>query len=302
MTRIRLVRITLIVAVVLLGSLTIATTPAHAADVWQPKTPPLSTRWTGLVGPNNALPEYPRPQLAREKWLNLNGLWGYTGRPAKAGATAPPPERDYREQILVPFPTESALSGIQRHDDQMWYRKVFEIPRDWDNQHVLLHFGAVDQIATVWVNNKQVARHEGGYTEFSADVTSALRPSGPQELTVRVEDRNERGGFAVGKQRYNPAGLFYTGASGIWQTVWMEPVPAAHIEKLDITTDLTSFTVTPRVSGAGDQRAEVVVSKPGGEVVARASGKPGATLRLWCRPRICGRPKIRTSMILRRGW
>lgn len=280
MTRVRLVRITLTVAVVLLGSLTIAATPAHAADVWQPKTPPLSTRWTGLVGPNNALPEYPRPQLAREKWLNLNGLWGYTGRPAKAGATAPPPESDYREQILVPFPTESALSGIQRHDDQMWYRKVFEIPRDWDNRHVLLHFGAVDQIATVWVNNKQVARHEGGYTEFSADVTSALRPSGPQELTVRVEDRNERGGFAVGKQRYNPAGLFYTGASGIWQTVWMEPVPAAHIDKLDITTDLTSFTVTPRVSGAGDQRAEVVVSKPSGEVVARASGKPGATLRL----------------------
>ncbi|ORB66999.1 glycoside hydrolase family 2 protein [Mycolicibacterium tusciae] len=280
MTRIRLVRITLTVAAVLLGSITIATTPAHAADVWQPKTPPLSTRWTALVGPNNALPEYPRPQLARKKWLNLNGLWGYTGRPAKAGATTPPPERDYREQILVPFPTESALSGIQRHDDQMWYRKVFEIPRDWDNRHVLLHFGAVDQIATVWVNNKQVARHEGGYTEFSADVTSALRPSGRQELTVRVEDRNERGGFAVGKQRYNPAGLFYTGASGIWQTVWMEPVPVAHIEKLDITPDLASFTVTPRVSGASDQRAEVVVSKPGGEVVARASGKPGATLRV----------------------
>jgi hypothetical protein len=280
MTRIRLVRITLTVAAVLLGSITIATTPAHAADVWQPKTPPLSTRWTALVGPNNALPEYPRPQLARKKWLNLNGLWGYTGRPAKAGATTPPPESDYREQILVPFPTESALSGIQRHDDQMWYRKVFEIPRDWDNRHVLLHFGAVDQIATVWVNNKQVARHEGGYTEFSADVTSALRPSGRQELTVRVEDRNERGGFAVGKQRYNPAGLFYTGASGIWQTVWMEPVPVAHIEKLDITPDLASFTVTPRVSGASDQRAEVVVSKPGGEVVARASGKPGATLRV----------------------
>ncbi len=145
---------------------------------------------------------------------------------------------------------------------------------------MLLHFGAVDQIATVWVNNKQVAHHEGGYTEFSADITSALRPSGPQELTVRVEDRNETGAFAVGKQRNNPAGLFYTGASGIWQTVWMEPVPTAHIDKLDITPDLTSFSVTPRVSGTSDQRAEVVVSKPGGEVVARASGKPGATLRL----------------------
>lgn len=268
------------VGVALLGSIAIVNAPANAADVWQPKTPPLSTRWTQLVGPNNALPEYPRPQLSRTKWLNLNGLWSYTGRPAKAGATAPPPADAYREQILVPFPTESALSGVQRHDDQMWYRKVFEVPDDWDNQQVLLHFGAVDQMATVWVNNKQVARHVGGYTEFSADITSALRPSGPQELTVRVEDRNEKGAVAVGKQRYNPAGLFYTGASGIWQTVWMEPVPTARIDKLDITPNLTSFSVTPRVSGTSDQRTEVVVSKPGGKVVARASGKPGATLRL----------------------
>jgi hypothetical protein len=275
---VRLARIAVAVGVALLGSIVIVNAPAHAADVWQPKKPPLSTRWTPLVGPNNALPEYPRPQLSRTKWLNLNGLWGYTGRPAKAAAAAPA-QGEYREQILVPFPTESALSGVQRHDDQMWYRKVFEVPGDWDDQ-VLLHFGAVDQIATVWVNNKQVARHVGGYTEFSADITSALRPSGPQELTVRVEDRNEKGPFAVGKQRYNPAGLFYTGASGIWQTVWMEPVPTSYIDKLDVTGDLTSFTVTPRVSGATDQRTEVVVSKPDGQVVARASGKPGATLRL----------------------
>ncbi len=277
---VRLARTAVAMGVALLGSLAIVNAPANAADVWQPKKPPLSTRWTPLVGPNNALPEYPRPQLARAKWLNLNGLWGYTGRPASAGTTAPPAEREYRDQILVPFPTESALSGIGRHDDQMWYRKVFQVPDDWDDQQVLLHFGAVDQIATVWVNNRQVARHEGGYTEFSADITSALRPSGPQELVVRVDDRNEKGAFAVGKQRYHPAGLFYTGASGIWQTVWLEPVPRAYIDKLDVTPDLTSFTVTPRVSGATDQRTEVVVSRPGGDVVARASGKPGATLRL----------------------
>ena len=186
----------------------------------------------------------------------------------------------YDEQILVPYPTESALSGIQRHDDQMWYRKVFQVPGTWRGQRVLLHFGAVDQIATVWVNNQKVAYHEGGYTEFSADITSALRWSGSQEITVRVEDRNEANPFPVGKQRNGPDGLFYTGASGIWQTVWMEPVPAAHIDKLDITPDLTGFTVTPRVSGTSDQRAEVVVSKPGGEEVARSSGKPGQALRV----------------------
>jgi beta-galactosidase/beta-glucuronidase len=254
--------------------------PAHAADVWQPKVPPLATPWTHLVGPNNALPDYPRPQLSRARWQTLNGLWGYTGRPAAAAQATPPKTADFREQILVPFPTESALSGIQRHDEQMWYRKDFQVPADWNGQHVLLHFGAVDQIATVWVNNQKVAYHEGGYTEFSADISSALRPSGPQELTVRVEDRNETGAFAVGKQRNNPAGLFYTGASGIWQTVWMEPVPVTHIDKLDITPDLTSFTVTPKISGAARVRSEVTVYESTGRQVARVVGAPGERLRV----------------------
>jgi beta-galactosidase/beta-glucuronidase len=137
------------------------------------------------------------------------------------------------------------------------------------------------------VNNQQVAYHEGGYTEFSADITGALR-TGTQQLTVRVEDRNESNPFPVGKQRNRPKGLFYTGSSGIWQTVWMEPVRTAHIDKLDITSDLTGFTITPRVSGTSDQRAEVVVSKPGGASAVVRSGPPGAPLhvpvpnpRLW---------------------
>lgn len=279
LTVVRLIRLA-VVALVLSAAIAMVNTPAHAADVWQPKTPPLSTPWTHLVGPNNALPEYPRPQLARSRWQNLNGLWGYTGRPAQTATSAAPPAADYREQILVPYPTESALSGIQRHDDQMWYRKDFQVPADWSGQHVLLHFGAVDQVATVWVNNQKVAYHEGGYTEFSADITSALRPSGTQELTVRVEDRNEANTFAVGKQRNGPAGLFYTGASGIWQTVWMEPVSTTHVEKLEVTPDLTSFTVTPKVSGAGHVRTEIVVSQPSGEEVARSTGTPGQTVRI----------------------
>ncbi len=254
--------------------------PANAVVAWQPKTPPLSTPWTHLVGPNNALPEYPRPQMARTRWLNLNGVWGYTGRSESTALAAPPSADAYHEQILVPYPTESALSGIQRHDDQMWYRKVFKLPATWPRQRVLLHFGAVDQIATVWVNNQQVAHHEGGYTEFSADITRALRYPGTQEITVRVEDRNESNPFPVGKQRNSPGGLFYTGASGIWQTVWVEPVRAAHIDKLDITPDLTSLTVTPRVSGTRNERAMVVVSEPGGAVVSVSSGKAGQAIRL----------------------
>ncbi|WP_420865804.1 glycoside hydrolase family 2 protein [Mycolicibacterium holsaticum] len=278
--RLRLIRLGVVCATLMTVVATVGTAPAHAAEAWQRKRPPLSTPWTHLVGPNNALPEYPRPQLVRQRWHNLNGLWGYTGRSGADTLTAPPAADEYDEKILVPYPTESALSGIERHDDQMWYRKTFEVPGTWRGQRVLLHFGAVDQIATVWVNGQQVAHHEGGYTAFSADITGALRWSGSQELTVRVEDRNEANPFPVGKQRNRPGGLFYTGASGIWQTVWMEPVRAAHIEKLDITSDLTGFTITPRVSADTDGIAEVVVHQPDGKEVARVSGDAGQSLRV----------------------
>ena len=266
-------------AFALLAVLMTVDAPANAVVSWQqPKAPPLSTPWTHLVGPDNALPEYPRPQMARKQWLNLNGVWDYTGRPD--GNPTPPSPNDYTERILVPYPTESALSGIQRHDDQMWYRKVFKLPSSWRGQNVLLHFGAVDQIATVWVNNQEVAHHEGGFTEFSADITKALRFPGTQVITVRVDDRNETNPFPVGKQRNKPSGLFYTGSSGIWQTVWIEPVRPAHIDKLDITPDLTSLTVTPRVSGTKNEQVEIVVSEPGGAAVSMASGKAGQTVRL----------------------
>jgi hypothetical protein len=254
--------------------------PANAMVAWRPKTPALTTPWTHLVGPDNALPEYPRPQMARKRWLNLNGVWDYTGRSGQGALAAPPPPNEYRERILVPYPPESALSGVQRHDDQMWYRKFFKLPSAWVGRNVLLHFGAVDQIATVWVNGQEVAHHEGGYTEFSADITKALRWPGSQEITVRVEDRNESNPFPVGKQRNTPKGLFYTGSSGIWQTVWIEPVRPAHVDKLDITQDLTSLTVTPRVSGTRNEHAEVVVSAPGGGVVSISSAKAGQAVRL----------------------
>ncbi len=237
-TRWTTLRRTATVALAMVAAMTFVNAPAHAAEAWQRQSPPpLATPpWTHLVGPNNALPEYPRPQMARARWMNLNGVWAYTGRSADEALTSAPALRDYDEKILVPYPTESALSGVKRHDDQMWYRKSFQLPGTWRGQRVLLHFGAVDQTATVWVNNRRVAHHEGGYTAFSADITDALRWSGPQEIVVRAEDRNEANPFAVGKQRNEPeGGLFYTGASGIWQTVWIEPVRAAHIDKLDIT-------------------------------------------------------------------
>jgi len=268
-------------AVALLAAMMPTSAPAAAAPMmWQPKPAPLATPWTYFVGPNNALPDYPRPQMARKRWQSLNGVWDYLGRSGAPVLGTPPAPEAYPEQILVPYPVESALSGVGRHDDEMWYRKVFQLPSSWQGQQVLLHFGAVDQIATVWVNDQQVAHHEGGYTEFSADITAALRGAGAQQITVRVQDRNEAGPFPVGKQRSNPGGLFYTGASGIWQSVWMEPVPAAHIEKLDIATDLESISVTTRTSGTTDEQAVVFVSEPAGQVVAIAAGAPGEPIRL----------------------
>lgn len=253
-----------------------------APQAWQPKPAPLATPWTSLVGPHNALPDYPRPQMARTRWQNLNGLWDYLGRSGSPLLPGPPPGPAYREQILVPYPTESALSGIGRHDDEMWYRRTFQVPENWQGQRVLLHFGAVDQIATVWVNGRQMAHHEGGFTGFGVDITEALRDTGVQEITVRAQDRNEVAPFPVGKQRNRPGGLFYTGASGIWQTVWMEPVPDAHIEKLDMTTDLASLTVTTRTAGTTGESAVVFVSEPAGRVVAIGSGPAGeaTTLRV----------------------
>ncbi|MFD8500053.1 glycoside hydrolase family 2 protein [Amycolatopsis sp. NPDC059657] len=209
----------------------------------------LTTPWEA-----DALPEYPRPALVRERWLNLNGTWDYG--------------RD--ERIRVPYPPESALSGIGRHDDRMRYRRVFEIPPGWAGDRVLLHFGAVDQQASVWVNNQHVATHEGGYTAFSVDVTDVLRETGSQELVVHAQDRTDVETFPVGKQRATPGGIFYTASSGIWQTVWLEPVPATYVSGLDITPDLTGFRVRPDIVGP-HTGWEIVVSTPDGEV-ARTSG------------------------------
>lgn len=251
---------------------------AQPPSEWQPKVPPLSTSWTHLVGPHNAHPEYPRPQLTRPKWVNLNGLWQYA-----AGVQGRGVPSHLAEQILVPYPPESALSGIARHDDLMWYGRTFNVPQDWRGRRVLLHFGAVDQQATVWVNGIQVATHTGGYASFSADITGALHSSGPQQLVVHAVDRDEAAEYPVGKQRARPGGILYTGSSGIWQTVWMEPVPTVHIEQVNITSEVAngSIAVTPHVTGATNQQVKVTArAQHGGPVVAEAIGASNAPIRV----------------------
>jgi hypothetical protein len=275
----------LLLALALLATLTGCARPSGEPAPWAPKTPPLATQWAAQVGPDNALPEYPRPQMARPEWLNLNGAWQFA---AAGEGEAPPVGRNLAEQVLVPFPIESALSGIQRHHDRMWYRRAFSIPEGWGGRQVQLNFDAVDWEATVYVNGQQVGQHRGGYDAFSLDITAQLR-EGENELIVGVYDPTDAGGQPVGKQRLEPEGIFYTAVSGIWQTVWLEPTPAARITRLDITPDVSGSAVrlTAQAEGAAGQTVEAVVLD-GGVEVGRASGAAGGELsvpvpspRLW---------------------
>ncbi|TCP56068.1 glycosyl hydrolase family 2 [Tamaricihabitans halophyticus] len=245
---------------------------ADSRPLEESKPEPLTTPWTADVDPDAVLPEYPRPQLVRAQWRNLNGSWQYE----RASDPQPPFGRTLAERILVPYPPESMLSGIERHDDRMWYRRSFEVPPDWAGQRLLLHFGAVDQEATVWVNGQRVATHQGGYTAFQADITDALRGSGPQELIVGAVDRNERAPYPVGKQRDDPGGILYRGSSGIWQTVWMEPVPQASIDALELEPDVAgeALRVRVRATGVTEERAEIVVRSRDGTVRARGEAVP----------------------------
>lgn len=247
----------------------LAVVPANASALrsnapgWSPKTPELSTSWTNQVGPNNALPDYPRPQLTRDDWQNLNGIWQFAG--ASFG-TNPPIGKDLPEQILVPYPVESALSGIKRHESSMWYRRTFTVPASWQGQHFMLNFGAVNYQTTVYVNGHQVGTHQGGYDSFSFDITNALNPSGNQEIVVGATNNGENSGQPVGKQRvHSTTNIFYTASSGIWQTVWLEPTPAAHITALDEIPDLgaSALRLTVHTADGSGQRVQAEVTENG---------------------------------------
>jgi beta-galactosidase/beta-glucuronidase len=265
-------------ALVLLAALFV---PAEASAVPAPRPQAqtqLTTPWTHEVSPANALPDYPRPQLTRSRWQNLNGSWQFAE--ASTGET-PPVGKDLADRVLVPYPVESALSGIQRHVDHMWYRRTFTVPRSWHGDRLLLHFQAVDYQAVVYVNGVQVATHTGGYDSFTADVTGALKGAGPQEVIVGVDDTTDIDGQPVGKQRQPGDGIFYTPSSGIWQTVWMEPVAAAHIDRIDTTPDLAAkaLRLTVRTSGVTSQTVEAT-AYAGHRKVGQVRGRAGASLML----------------------
>ncbi|MGP4005236.1 PA14 domain-containing protein [Streptomyces sp. 4N124] len=243
----------------------------------------LRTPWAKEVGPDNALPEYPRPQLTRDAWRNLNGRWQFAA--AEAGER-PPVGKNLAERILVPYPVESQLSGIQRHEDRMWYRRTFTVPADWSigsGQRLQLNFGAVDWQSEVYVNGKKVAAHKGGYDKFSADITDALKPGRTQELIVGVYDPTDAADGEnppIGKQRLDPSGIWYTPSSGIWQTVWMEPVARDHVDSLKVTPDVPNSRVTVEAKGVRDGVPITATAYDGKRKVATARGRTGQPLTL----------------------
>lgn len=209
------------------------------------KVGPLDTPWTASVG-TAPWPEYPRPQMARAQaaqWKNLNGVWQYRNssrgeyEALGRGGTAVGGELEGAEGVLVPFCLESALSGIMGNFTlYSWYRTTFDVPATW-TERVLLNFGAVDYEATVWVNGQNVTWHRGGYSAFNIDITDKLSKNGTNELIVYVFDPTnlEEYNIPLGKQKLIQEHIFYTPCSGIWQTVWLESVPADNIYKLDVT-------------------------------------------------------------------
>src|SRR5262245_30748121 len=276
------------------ATLLIATLPAFAAD-WKPAPAPLMTKWGKVVTPDNAWKEYPRPQLVRPDWQNLNGLWEY----AITDKGAAKPEK-WDGQVLVPFCVESALSGVGKtvtKDQSLWYRRTVEVPADWSRRRVLLNFQAVDWEATVFVNGKELGTHRGMSDPFSFDITDALK-DGKGELVLRVWDPTDDGAQPRGKQVKRPGGIWYTPVTGIWQTVWMEPVPnpgpgTLYVKNVRFSPDVDKGEVEVLVeinAPSPNVSAEVVVGggpvwQPGVAGATVATGKPARlkipTPHLW---------------------
>ena len=250
---------------------------------WAPVGDRIMTQWGENLDPSEVLPEYPRPQMLRGEWMNLNGLWEYAITPAEA-------EPDKMDgNILVPFAVESALSGVGRavgENEALWYEREFTIPEEWAGQRVQLNFGAVDWKAEVYVDGAFVGEHTGGYAPFSFDVTDMLAKGKKHSLKVKVTDRTDKWFQPRGKQVSQPEGIWYTAVTGIWQTVWMEPVPASHIDSYYAVADIDEGTLAVTVDAALEDGDVVeVVLLADGDPVAKAEGREVTLavpeMRLW---------------------
>ena len=245
---------------------------------WKPAGDKIKTSWGEQLDPKNVLPEYPRPIMERSDWKNLNGLWKYAITPKGTPAPAA-----YQGDILVPFAVESSLSGVGKminEKEELWYQRTFDVPSAWRGKQILLHFGAVDWKAEVWVNDVKVGEHTGGFTPFYFDITSVLN-KGNNDLVVKVWDPSDRGEQPRGKQIANPHGIWYTPVTGIWQTVWLEPVATQYITNLKTTPDIDNNSVKVEVAANTTSADKVEVKVfDGKNLVAKGAALNGVPVEL----------------------
>ena len=246
-----------------------------SAQDWAIKQAPLMTQWGEKLTVENAHREYPRPQMVRSQWMNLNGLWNY----AVTSKDAAQPENISQGKILVPFAIESALSGVQQKftpEDKLWYQTEFTVPKSWKGKRVVLHFGAVDYSSVIYVNGERVGAHRGSSDAFRFDVTDYLKGSGPQKLVVEVTDPTDTGFQPLGKQKLDPSGIYYTPVSGIWKTVWMEPVPESHLYSMKGYADIdnSEYKFTPILDRPAKGHSVRVTVFDNGIKVATVFGQP----------------------------
>lgn len=266
----------------ILGALCASLLVVQAYAQWKPAGDKIKTAWAEQVNPQQVLPEYPRPIMERADWQNLNGEWDYAIRPK--GEVEP---ATFDGKILVPFAVESSLSGVQQmvgQENELWYKRTFQVPAAWKGKEILLHFGAVDWQADVFVDDVLIGSHVGGYTPFSLNVTPYLSAkSATHKLVVRVWDPSDKGYQPRGKQVSNPEGIWYTPVTGIWQTVWLEPVNASHITAIKAIPDVDKQVMHVTVSTCSPSLASDIVEVElldKGQVIASAKGVQGKELRL----------------------
>ncbi len=246
-------------------------------DNWKIAENSLLTEWALKVDPLKPWPEYPRPDMVRDKWLNLNGLWDYAITPRDSQ-----PEK-WDGKILVPYPVESALSGVKKRvseNENLWYRTNFKIPGSWKKGKILLNFEACDWETKVWIDGKEAGSHKGGYDPFSFEISGVLSDKNDHELLVRVWDPTDRGPQPRGKQVSNPGGIWYTPTTGIWQTVWLEPVSNSYITSFRIATDIDKKVMAFKVLTSDNTGVVTIIISENGKKISSSKGKPGEEISL----------------------
>lgn len=253
-----------------------------AGQDWKPVPGRIASEWAAKVNPSNPFPDYPRPQLERKSWTNLNGLWNYSITPKDAQNST-----SWMGKILVPFAIESSLSGVGKtvgKDSTLWYTRKFTLGKEMKGKKILLHFQAVDWRTSVMINGKQAGIHEGGFDPFTFDITAMLKKSGEQEITLSVWDPTDEGTQPRGKQVVKPESIWYTPVTGIWQTVWIEGVPDSYIESIKPTPDVdkSQIVINTAVANAKAGDKISVSAFDGANKVAESEGAPGqdATLKI----------------------